>query len=228
MRVTGVDGCRGGWLAATLDDVDGPSGGRVTWHWTTDVASLLRSDADAVAIDIPIGLPVHGSRACDREARAMLGRRSSTVFAAPVRPVLRCATYAEARAVLAKSGGPSMSAQAFGIVAAVHAVDEALDPAEEKRVVEAHPEVAFALMGGGRDVPGKRTAAGVGVRLRLLQDRLPAVLEAVERVPAQAALDDALDALACAWVAARWRRAEATVLGDGERDERGLVMRIVG
>ena len=44
--------------------------------------------------------------------------------------------------------------------------------------------------------------------------------------PASAALDDALDALACAWTALRWRRGEAEVLG-GEVDATGVPMRIV-
>ena len=226
MQVTGVDGCRGGWLAASLDDADAGHD-RVTWEWTTDVEGLVRSAADAVAIDIPIGLPDAGSRACDAAARSRLGRRGSTVFAAPVRSVLGCCSYAEARAVLARAGGASVSAQAFGIVAAVRAVDAAVSPEDERRVVEAHPELAFVLMGGSADLPGKRTAAGVGARLRLLQAWLPGVLDAVASVPTKAGLDDALDALACAWVARRWCRGEATVLGDGERDAHGLVMRIV-
>ena len=222
MRVIGIDGCRGGWLAATLDD-----DGSVAWERTDDAARVLRADADAVAIDIPIGLPDSGIRKCDRDARAMLGRRGVSVFAAPVRPVLSCATYADARAVLAGLGGASMSAQAFGIVAAVRAVDDVVSPADETRVVEAHPEVAFSLMAGTPVLAGKRTVAGAGARLQLLTAWLPAVLEALTGVPAGAALDDALDALACAWVARRWARGCAAVLGDGSRDARGLVMRIV-
>jgi predicted RNase H-like nuclease len=222
VRVLGIDGCRGGWLAALLDD-----DASVAWEWTTDVATLVRAHADAVAIDIPIGLPDAGTRACDRAARSMLGRRGVSVFAAPVRPVLGCATYADARAVLADLGGPSMSAQAFGIVAAVRAVDEVLSPADEPRVLEAHPEVAFSRMAGAPVLTGKRTVAGAAARLQLLTAWLPSVLEALADVPARAGLDDALDALACAWVARRWLRGTATVLGDGGRDARGLLMRIV-
>ena len=222
MRVTGIDGCRGGWVAASIDADDG-----VEWEWTTDVGKLLHGDDDAVAIDIPVGLPAAGVRECDRAARAMLGRRGVSVFAAPVRAVLGCASYAEARGVLAARGGASMSAQAFGIVGAVRAVDDVMSPSDEARVVEGHPEVAFCLMGGGPGLPGKRTTTGVAIRLRLLQSWLPGVLDALAEVPARAGLDDALDALACAWVARRWVRGEATVLGDGERDSRGLVMRIV-
>lgn len=222
MRVAGIDGCRGGWLAATVDH----SG--IAWAWTRDVASLVRDRrADAVAVDIPIGLPDVGTRSCDREARRLLGRRGVSVFPAPLRPVLACPSYAEARALLAARGGPSMSAQAWGIVAAVRAVDDVVTRDDEARVVEAHPEVAFCLMGGGPGLPGKKTTAGVAMRLRLLAGWRPDVLDVLASAPAEAGLDDAVDALACAWVAQRWVRGEATVLGDGARDERGLVMRIV-
>lgn len=222
MRVVGVDGCRGGWLAAVVEDT-----GVLGWQWASDIGDLLLRSADAVAVDIPIGLPDSGTRACDEAARSRLGRRGVSVFSAPVRAVLGCATYGEARATLAALGGASMSAQAFGIVAAVRQADAALSAQDEPRVIEAHPEVAFATMAGGPALPRKRSAAGAADRLRLLARWRPAVLNELSAVPAQAPLDDALDALACAWVAQRWVRGEAEVLGDGARDARGFVMRIV-
>jgi predicted RNase H-like nuclease len=226
VRVRGVDGCRGGWLAV---DVDLRSGA-VAWQWwpLAQTAAVLHDGEVAVtAIDIPIGLPATGRRACDVAARARLGRRGVSVFPAPLRAVLGCPSYAEARAVLASLGGPSMSAQAFGIVAAVAAVDAVVSPADDGRLVEAHPEVAFAAMGDGPVLAGKRTAAGVATRLRLLAAWRPDVLDVLAGVPAEAPLDDALDALACAWVAGRVRRGEHETLGDSGRDDRGLPTRIV-
>jgi predicted RNase H-like nuclease len=222
VRLTGVDGCRGGWLAATRAD-----DGAIGWTWTREAAELLHDGSGVVAIDVPIGLPETGTRHCDHEARRLLGRRGVSVFAAPVRPVLGCSTYAEARTVLAARGGASMSAQAFGIVAAVRQVDAALTAADEHRVVEAHPEVAFCLMGGGPGLAGKRTEDGAAARLRLLEEWLPGAGQVLAEAPRPARRDDALDALACLWVARRWAAGEATVLGDGCRDGRGLVMRIV-
>jgi predicted RNase H-like nuclease len=49
----------------------------------------------------------------------------------------------------------------------------------------------------------------------------------VARAPARARPDDVLDALVCAWVARRWVDGAAETLGDGARDARGLLMRIV-
>jgi predicted RNase H-like nuclease len=223
MTVIGVDGCRGGWVAAVLD---GPG---IDWlPWTTEIRDVLSVDAASVAIDIPIGLPEQSVRACDVEARALLGRRGVSVFSAPVRPVLSCRTYAEARAVLAAAGGRSMSAQAFGLVPAVRQVDEAITAADHHRVIEAHPEVAFFVLGGDRELASKRTGAGVAGRIRLLQDALAAdVVAVLAKAPAGVPVDDALDALACAYVAREWAAGRATALGDGALDSRGLPMRIV-
>ena len=220
MRVVGLDGCRGGWLAACVD------GGEVQWRWTRDAAELLSMPADAVAIDIPIGLPERGRRACDAQARELLKHRRSTVFLAPPRAVLTTASYAEARALLAQRGEPSMSAQAYGIVPAIRSIDAAVSPADEERVFEAHPELAFLRM-TGELMPPKKSAEGRLLRSAAVKAWRPDVERLVACAPRPAAVDDALDALACAWVAQRWVRGESVEVGDGERDARGLLMRIV-
>jgi predicted RNase H-like nuclease len=117
-----------------------------------------------------------------------------------------------------------MSAQAFGIVRAVRDVDACVTENDDERVVETHPEVAFFVLGGA--LAKKRSAQGVAQRLRALSDWRGDVLEALGATPDGAPIDDALDALACLWVAQRWARGERRTLGDGERDVRNLPMRI--
>ncbi len=117
-----------------------------------------------------------------------------------------------------------MSAQAFGIVRAIRAVDAVMSRRLERQVVETHPEVSFAAMSGG-EFAAKKTAAGVAQRFAALSQWTDAVA-AVATAPA-VPVDDALDALACAWSARRFAHGEAEILGDGQRDDRGLLMRIV-
>jgi len=220
MALAGVDGCRGSWLAAVGEGTD------VSWRLVPSFQDLYDDDAlTVIAIDVPIGLPESGRRACDVEARAALGRRGSSVFAAPVRPVLSCTTYAEARAVLADLGGASMSAQAFGIVEAVRDVDSCVQPGDDDRVIETHPELAFSLM-GDKPLEAKKSTAGLAARLRLLSRWRPDLLSLLEGVPSGVPVDDALDALACLWSAERWAGGERRTLGDGGRDIRNLPMRI--
>lgn len=224
LLVLGADGCRGGaWVVAMIDGEGG-----LSCHAAADTSALLEIaaeySADAVALDVPIGLPhVGGRRACDDLARARLGARRSSVFAAPPREVLGCATFAEARPV-----APSLSAQAFGLVPRIAQVEKALresGPQVHDRVVECHPEVAFAAMAAGRlSLATKKSAAGALQRIGLLEESLGSSLPA--DVPELASLDDALDAAACALVAFRWARGAAEVLG-GELDATGLPMRIV-
>jgi len=223
LLVLGADGCRGGgWVVALIDGE-----GELHWEWASDTVALLgladEYEADAVAMDVPIGLPALGAaRACDVLARSRLEARRSSVFAAPPREVLACATYAAARPL-----APSLSAQTFGLVPRIREVDLELRrrglPVHE-RVVECHPEVAFAAMAAGRlQLASKKTAAGALQRLGLVEEVLG---DLPADVPAAAALDDALDAAACAVVALRWATGEAEVLGD-EVDALGTPMRIV-
>jgi predicted RNase H-like nuclease len=221
--VLGVDGWRGGWIAARVD-----GSGEVEWRAMADAAEVLAEPVDVAAVDIPMGLPEAGRRRCDVVARTALGAAGSSVFAAPVRPVVeRRMTYQEARAVLASLGGPSMSAQAFGLVGKVREMDRVLTPEAQQRVVEVHPELSFRRLAGAAEMPGKKTAAGVLARLRALRTWLPGVEDAVAAVPAPVPVDDVLDALVCAWSAQRILAGRADRLGDGERDSRGLLMQIV-
>ncbi len=217
--VLGADGCPGGWVVAEA----GPRG--VRWHHVVGMAALLdlarSTGAAAVAADVPIGLPERGLRDCDVQARQRLrGGGASSVFAAPHRGALAFDTYAQARARL-----PSLSAQAFALVARIRDVDDALraaGPAVHDVVVECHPEVSLRLL-TGRVLARKKSAPGALARVRALEGAFGPV---PPEAPVQAGLDDALDALACAWTARRWVTGEAEVLGGGA-DATGTPMRIV-
>ena len=217
--LAGVDGCRGGWLAAVEHD------GSIEWQWVESFRELYDDTSlSTIAVDVPIGLPETGSRVCDAQARQIISKRRSSVFAAPVRAILNHTTYAEARAALEKLGASSMSAQAFGIVRAVRDVDACVTEHDDDRIVETHPEVAFFALGG--PIAKKRSAQGVAQRLLALGNWRRDVLDVLATAPAGAPVDDALDALACLWSAERWAAGERRTLGDGERDVRNLPMRI--
>ncbi len=216
----GADGCPGnGWVVATVH------GATVRWHWAQGATALLELAAElgagAVAVDVPIGLPDAGLRACDVQARRRLrGGGASSVFAAPVRGTLAFATYGSARAAQ-----PTLSAQAYGLVQRIRDVDAVLrsaGPGVHGLVVECHPEVSLRALTGAV-LPRKKSAPGALLRLRALKAALGPVPSGA---PPGAGVDDALDALACAWTAVRWLRGEADVLG-GELDGTGVPMRIV-
>ena len=82
----GVDGCPAGWIQITRH----AKSGEIASRYLPDAAALVQQEPrpDVIAIDIPIGLPKAGARACDVEARRLLGPRRSSVFAAPLRAML--------------------------------------------------------------------------------------------------------------------------------------------
>jgi predicted RNase H-like nuclease len=218
--VLGVDGCPGGWVGALVGR------DRVSWHGGT-FAELLALPADVVAVDVPIGLPDGAARRrADVEARAALGPQRSSVFFVPPRVVLEAGDQPHATSLSRAAGSVGVSVQTFHILGKVAEVDALLqaERALVDRVLEVHPEVSFRRL-CGRPLPPKRTAAGRAERLALLRSWLPGLELPVPR-PGRAAVDDCLDAVACAWTAQRWQRGEAEVLG-GDVDGTGLPMRIV-
>jgi predicted RNase H-like nuclease len=220
--VLGADGVsRNRWVVAELRP-----GTPITWHLVTGAAAVLdladATGADAVALDVPIGLPATGRRRCDHEAYALLGPRRSSVFMTPPRHVLEHDRYAAARAA-----SPGLTAQAFALTSRIRDVDAVLRSRGQgihEHVFECHPELSFKAMTGA-ELPRKRSARGALMRIEGLT---AAGLGDVRDAPEEAGLDDALDAMACAWTAQRWAAGlRDDVLGDGERDEHDVPMRIV-
>jgi predicted RNase H-like nuclease len=194
--VLGIDGCPGGWVGALVQR------GRVTWY-AGSLAELVGLGAAVTAVDIPLAMPVDGRRrACEVTARARLGPARSSVFFTPPACVLRAGSHAEASVLSRTAGSVGVSIQTWNIVPRIAEACAFPD------LLEAHPELSFRALGAVTS--SKKTARGREERLALLRSWLPSLV--VER-PGRAAVDDCLDALACAWTAARWLRGEAQELG---------------
>lgn len=222
MLVAGVDGRRGGWVVATVDvphGVDESPARLVSLEYRETLASLLDEEARVIAIDMPIGLSDDGSRACDVAARRILRPHGSRVFPAPPRAALPYITDYEAACAASRAvSGKALSRQSWNLLAAISEVD---DLADDECLVECHPELAFALMNGHPVDERKKTPEGRARRLDLLRRWLPDLDD-----PAYG--DDGLDAIACAWSAARIASGAADTLPAGSlrRDGRGRPMRI--
>jgi predicted RNase H-like nuclease len=183
MMAIGLDKTRLGWSMVTLADglfVD-----------CRVVGSLAEVPAiGPVAVDMPMGHPAPGERrACELEARRMLGRRASTVFLTP--PVAALALgWDHAR-------GCGVSKQMWNLVPAITEVREHGGAGW----IEVHPEVVFASLTGS-PLPPKKTWTGIVERLAALASagiEVPDDLGGAGVVPP----DDILDAAACALVASR-------------------------
>lgn len=230
--VVGVDGCKGGWVAAELRLPDHP----ITFRTFCTFRDLLDAylEPTVIGVDVPIGLATGNGRACDSLARKLLGfPRSSSVFSAPDRRILGRATYDEANATSKHLTTRGISRQTFGIMKKIAEVDAVMTPSLQARVFEVHPEVSFRALNNEQAMAcSKKRTAGFEERRSLLAAAFPHALLPARRPQLKALAsgvpaDDALDALVAAWSAARFAKGTSVSLpASPETDSHGLAMTI--
>ncbi|WP_462327276.1 DUF429 domain-containing protein [Desulfobaculum sp.] len=244
--IAGVDGTRDGWVVAIADGWPCPSAPRMHLAATFAEVVTLTADCDAVAVDMPLGLPSRGDvRQCDELARKELAARSgpdvkasSRVFLAPPRE----AVYGHGgspkvfQTLHREHRGVGAGLPVWGIVPKLIEADEALcaQPALQDRIVECHPELAFARL-AGQVLPSKHAAPGVLQRMALLSRHITEFHDiALSGAFRSATVDDILDALVCLSTAA-YLATEADISSPQSRrlpsqsvprDARGLRMEI--
>jgi predicted RNase H-like nuclease len=195
VRVAGVDGTKGGWVAVVLDD-----GTFIRDVAIRDIESEFDELADVkvIAIDVPIGF---GPRLADTAARAYLVGTASVVFSTP------------SRAMLERPFGPGLgvSAQAHALGDRIlHVTDRAT---RDDRIYEVHPEVSFRAMNRDHSLQHRKKSAGGALeRIELL--RAHGIDLTRIRELAKFPLDDVLDAGAAAWSATRIAAGAARTLPD--------------
>ena len=248
LLAVGLDGAPAGWVAACLyadaqsaEDADCWQTRLTLLDDITQVAALREQAGGTatVAIDVPIGLlDCVDFRNCDREARKLLGARKNAVFAPPARYMLAAADdYAAIRALVAARRvavpeAKSLSAQAAGIAPKVAEVDAFVraHPECETWLWECHPELSFLALNDGGAVAGdKRSAAGLTQRLQLVRREFADVEDQLLTAPwpgKAVALSDALDAYASLSTAVQCARGHQEELGDGQRDNENIPMRM--
>lgn len=231
--LAGVDGCPGGWIAVAGE------GGSLRAEVFGSFAALTASlpDKAIIAVDMPIGLPERGQRSAERAARAHLGERQSSLFSIPPRAAVYAGDYRESCSLSLERTDPprKVSRQAFGLFPKICELDTLLrsDAALAARIIESHPELAFAALNGmnsmslPKKIKGRVNPEGLAERRALLQRcGLPEDF-LKSPVPRGAKEDDFLDACAMYLVARRHARGEARPYPDHvERDDFGLRMAI--
>ena len=190
-----------------------------------------------VCVDIPIGLSSDGFRACDRAARQLLGKRSSSVFPVPPRLALSPLSYEELNLASKAHCGKGISKQAFYLLPKIREAETLLRSPNSDGAdwLETHPELCFTSFNGAVPMEdNKKTEAGFCERKSVLARHIPArtidrlLRSLMASVPrAQCGRDDMLDALVCGVVARLDAAGRGCLpLGTQDFDEVGLPMRI--
>ncbi len=90
--IAGVDGCEDGWVAA----IESADGERLVIVFKRFKDLVANAALKIIVVDIPIGLTARGPRLCDIETRRFIGPRGSSVFPAPLRPMLTARDWKDA------------------------------------------------------------------------------------------------------------------------------------
>ncbi len=231
MRVIGVDACRRGWVAVSLEVSRLPDRAprlvavRMDGSLTSVLDQADRDPARVVGIDMPLGLLESGWREADRVARGLLGPRRSSVFAIPPRAVWAQLSYPAANQLCRDLTGQGFSVQAWGLRARLLEANQYREACGHP-MYEVHPELAFGAMAGAPLAHSKHTAPGRELRRELLA-RAGIVLpdgpaDGAPRIPRtpripralRTPVTDTLDAAAVAWSAWRIATGQAVVLPD--------------
>jgi len=231
----GVDGYPGGWIAAVF------AGDALRWERArvgafdglVDACTGTPPRRTVIAVDMPIGLAERGWRACDLQAKSVLGRAHARVFLTPPREIVRMgpqAPNADVQHRCRELTGAGISRQAMALTPRILDVDRCLP---DDRIVEAHPELSFAAM-AGRVLASKHTPEGLAERVEALASAwhtstgVGDVEGWLSARPEGVPLIDATDALAVAWTALRHLRGASTSTPIApEMDQRGISMAII-
>ena len=221
MIVVGLDGCSRGWIAVRMD------GAKRELCLLASFTDLLAKTFDRAGIDMPIGLPDRGERACDLEARAMLRPHASRVFTGARRGLWNHPSHDEANLALKSRGEKGVSIQLWHLGPKIIELDANMTGHMQKRVREAHPELVFLRLNFGRPLAAKKTAEGLALRVRLLRrEGFSEVGRWVEAARGGVKPDDIVDACAAAIAARDFGQGNVLPRGTAPKDAKGLKMQI--
>ncbi len=222
--VTGVTPCAPGWLVASAK-LHGATFAPEAPRVLATFAEVLdeRPSFSVIALNAPIGYVDDsrvGGRTCDRMARALLGRRGSTVHNAPTRASLQEGAMATE---------DHLDAVSSALLPRYREVAAEMAPYRQRTVYEVHPELSFFQING--DMPlrwTKKFEVGREERRALLVKRIPGIDRVLDAELDDVPLAHLLDVSALLWTARRiFAHAGTRIPIDPEWDQEGLRMELV-
>jgi predicted RNase H-like nuclease len=221
MIAVGLDGYSKGWVAVRVD------GAKRELYLLESISELPGLKFDRAGVDIPIGLPDRGERACDLQARAMLRPHASRVFTGARRGLWRHPTYGGANIALKARGEKGVSVQLWRLGPKIAEVDAFVTAHLQRRIREVHPELVFLRLNFGRPLPAKRSDEGLSLRVRLLRRQGFADIKRwTEAARGGVKADDIVDACAVAIAARDFGQGNVLPRDPAPKDAKGLKMQI--
>ncbi len=226
----GVDGCKGGWIAAVINE------GKLIIDKYIQIDHIVNAypNFDEFLVDMVIGLQSTKEHIRpDSYARKIIRERASTIFPAPSRQAVYANSVAEAYNENERILGKKFTPLTVGIIPKMKEIDLFLQnkPQLKNKIKESHPEVCFAKLNGGTVLSKKSEIEGFEYRLEILSQFLPNITKADVAAAAKrfkCNVDDIIDAI-CLAVTANivYQGNYDTIPNHPMKDETGLLMQMV-
>ena len=225
----GIDGCKGGWIAAAI------CRGELKLYKFASINEITdKLPFDACMIDMVIGLQGNEAQVRpDGMARKILKGRASTVFPAPCRKAVYGKTKEERLQPNIEVLHKKFPSQTDAIIPKMRELDEFLqvNMQYKNRLQESHPEVCFARLNGGVLRTSKHDMEGIRERAAVIADFLPEVTEGwiVESArKMQCNADDIVDSVCLAIVANLLMQGKTeSIPPEPMTDDTGLLMQMI-
>ncbi len=225
----GIDGCKGGWIAAAI------CRGELKLYKFASINEITdKLPFDACMIDMVIGLQGNEAQVRpDGMARKILKGRASTVFPAPCRKAVYGKTKEERLQANIEVLHKKFPSQTDAIIPKMRELDEFLqvNMQYKNRLQESHPEVCFARLNGGVLRTSKHDMEGIRERAAVIADFLPEVTEGwiVESArKMQCNADDIVDSVCLAIVANLLMQGKTeSIPPEPMTDDTGLLMQMI-
>ncbi|MDF2871454.1 MAG: hydrolase [Anaerocolumna sp.] len=226
----GVDGCKGGWVAAILNR------GELEINKYNNIYDIVNEypDFDEIFIDMVIGLASSKNHIRpDTYARQLIKERAATIFPAPCRQAVYAKTVAAAYEENERVMGKKFTPLTVGIIPKIREIDSFLQDNLKYRNVmkESHPEVCFAQLNGRTLLTKKSEVEGLEERIHLLAKYIPELsiikLSALTK-SLKCKIDDIVDALCLTVSANIAAQGYFKIIPENPMiDETGLLMQMV-
>lgn len=226
----GVDGCKGGWIAAIIDREEL----RVEKYQSMEQLVSRYPVFDEFLIDMVIGFPDNEKDfRPDTLARKIVAPRTSTIFAVPCRNAVYAETEREQILCNQMALGKSLAKQSMAIIPKMRELDNFLNERDVyKNVIkESHPEVCFARLNGSVVMSKKAEKEGMSERVHILKKYVPILSEAYilqKTKEYKCNADDIVDAICLAVTTNLNIQGKAeTIPSRPQKDRMGLEMQMI-
>lgn len=196
MTYLGIDGCRGGWIVAMIDE-----DGKLSHLVVSSLNDLANISFQLALIDIPLEFADQCYRSCEIAAQLLLGSpKRASIFMTPHRSAVFANNYYEANLLNRQHLGKGLSKQSWNICTKIKEAYSFITQRPDVPLFEAHPELCFYFLNNCEPLLSKKSLPeGANDRLKIIAENdsnyIQVITDTLRTTKRKAVkLDDIIDA----------------------------------